>query len=66
MQRRCDARKVATTEVARQLYGADGLAEAFSEEMTSTSLEAVAPRKKKKRDLPLPANATFAEARLPN
>tara|TARA_R110002124_G_scaffold9586_1_gene49165 strand:- start:6564 stop:7394 length:831 start_codon:yes stop_codon:yes gene_type:complete len=28
-----------TTEVARQLYGADGLAEAFSEAMTSTSLE---------------------------
>ena len=28
-----------TTEVARELYGADGLAEAFSEAMTSTSLE---------------------------
>jgi phosphonate transport system ATP-binding protein len=29
-----------TTEVARELYGADGLEEAFSEAMTSTSLEA--------------------------
>ena len=38
-----------TTDVARELYGAEGLAEAFSEEMTSTSLEAIAPRKKKKR-----------------
>lgn len=28
-----------TTDVARQLYGADGLAEAFSETMTSTSIE---------------------------
>ncbi|MGV8854253.1 MAG: phosphonate ABC transporter ATP-binding protein [Devosia sp.] len=28
-----------TTDVARQLYGADGLEEAFSEAMTSTSLE---------------------------
>jgi len=55
-----------TTDVARQLYGTDGLAEAFSEEMTSTSLEAVAPRKKKKRDLPVLPAAAFAEARLPN
>ena len=55
-----------TTEVARQLYGADGLAEAFSEEMTSTSLEAVTPRKKKKRDLPVQPKAAFAEAALPN
>ena len=55
-----------TTEVARQLYGADGLAEAFSEEMTSTSLEAVAPRKKKKRDLHMPPSAALAEAGLPN
>jgi phosphonate transport system ATP-binding protein len=38
-----------TTDVARELYGADGLAEAFSEDMTSTSLEAIAPRKKKRR-----------------
>ncbi|RYE58163.1 MAG: phosphonate ABC transporter ATP-binding protein [Rhizobiaceae bacterium] len=55
-----------TTEVARQLYGADGLAEAFSEEMTSTSLEAVAPRKKKKRDLPVMPKPEFAGAGLPN
>jgi len=37
-----------TTNVARELYGADGLAEAFSESMTSTSLEDVAPRKRRK------------------
>lgn len=55
-----------TTDVARQLYRADGLAEAFSEEMTSTSLEAVAPRKKKKRDLPVVPSAAFAEIGLPN
>ena len=57
-----------TTEVARELYGADGLAEAFSEDMTSTSLEAIAPRKKKKHhDLP-PASleAQGAAAGLPN
>ena len=55
-----------TTEVARQLYGADGLAEAFSEEMTSTSLETVTPRKKKKRDMPVLPKSAFAEASLPN
>ena len=57
-----------TTEVARELYGADGLAEAFSEEMTSTSLEAVAPRKKKKRlDLPVgPINVPASTTGLPN
>jgi len=38
-----------TTEVARELYGADGLKEAFSEEMTSTSLEAIQPKKTKKK-----------------
>jgi len=56
-----------TTEVARELYGADGLAEAFSEAMTSTSLEPVAPRKKKKREIPIGvAVAAMAEASLPN
>jgi phosphonate transport system ATP-binding protein len=55
-----------TTDVARQLYGADGLAEAFSEEMTSTSLEAAAPRKKKRRDVPVLPKPAFAEAVLPN
>jgi phosphonate transport system ATP-binding protein len=58
-----------TTEVARQLYGADGLEEAFSEEMTSTSLEGIAPRKKKKKhaDLPVGAmEAQLATASLPN
>jgi phosphonate transport system ATP-binding protein len=55
-----------TTEVARHLYGADGLAEAFSEAVTSTSLNPVAPRKKKQR---VPAGALvapMAEAGLPN
>ncbi|MHB1103802.1 MAG: phosphonate ABC transporter ATP-binding protein [Devosia sp.] len=56
-----------TTEVARELYGADGLAEAFSEAMTSTSLEPVAPRKKKKRELLVGAVvAPMAGAGLPN
>jgi phosphonate transport system ATP-binding protein len=57
-----------TTEVAREIYGADGLAEAFSEAMTSTSLEPVAPRKKKKKhDLPVGAvGAPIAQAGLPN
>ncbi len=32
-----------TTDVARQIYGADGLKEAFSEAMTSTSIAPVAP-----------------------
>jgi phosphonate transport system ATP-binding protein len=44
-----------TTEVARELYGAEGLAEAFSEAMTSTSLEDIVPKKKKKRATPVPA-----------
>ena len=35
-----------TTEVARELYGADGLEEAFSESMTSTSLEAIPARRR--------------------
>jgi phosphonate transport system ATP-binding protein len=56
-----------TTDVAREIYGADGLAEAFSEAMTSTSLEPVAPRKKRKRELPIGAvAASMAEASLPN
>ncbi len=57
-----------TTEVARELYGAEGLAEAFSEEMTSTSLEAIAPRKRKKRHgHPLPAlELEVASTGLPN
>jgi phosphonate transport system ATP-binding protein len=55
-----------TTEVARELYGADGLAEAFSEEMTSTSLEPVAPKKKKAPKAVVVAGAALAEARLPN
>jgi phosphonate transport system ATP-binding protein len=54
-----------TTEVARQLYGADGLAEAFSEEMTSTSLEAIKPRKKKARTV-VGTAPTLAEVSLPN
>jgi phosphonate transport system ATP-binding protein len=33
-----------TTEVARTIYGADGLKEAFSEAMTSTSIAPLAPR----------------------
>jgi len=59
-----------TTDVARELYGADGLSEAFSEDMTSTSLEAIQPKKsnKKKRvDLPAGAlEAPLAPAGLPN
>ncbi|MNL87575.1 hypothetical protein D3C87_2167980 [compost metagenome] len=58
-----------TTEVARELYGADGLEEAFSEEMTSTSLEAIVPKKKKKKHAELPAGALeapLASAGLPN
>jgi phosphonate transport system ATP-binding protein len=55
-----------TTEVARELYGADGLEEAFSEAMTSTSLEGIVPKKKKTR--PVQVTAQFAEAAssLPN
>ena len=58
-----------TTDVARQLYGADGLAEAFSEEMTSTSLEGIVPHKKKKKHADLPPgtiDAPMAPAGLPN
>jgi phosphonate transport system ATP-binding protein len=58
-----------TTEVARELYGADGLEEAFSEEMTSTSLEAIVPKKKKKKHAELPPGALevpLASAGLPN
>jgi phosphonate transport system ATP-binding protein len=56
-----------TTAVARDLYGADGLAEAFSENMTSTSLEATPVRKKKKRSVPKTALATpYAGAGLAN
>jgi len=55
-----------TTDVARELYGADGLKEAFSEEMTSTSLEAITPKKKKAPIAAVVAGAALAEARLPN
>jgi phosphonate transport system ATP-binding protein len=55
-----------TTDVARALYGAEGLAEAFSEEMTSTSLEAVPARKKKKRDLAVPSLEAAIPVSLPN
>ena len=41
-----------TTDVARELYGAEGLAEAFSEAMTSTSLDDIAPRKEEEARLP--------------
>ena len=55
-----------TAEVARELYGADGLAEAFSEAMTSTSIEPAVPRKKRRR-LPVAASvAPLAGASLPN
>ncbi len=55
-----------TTDVARELYGADGLKEAFSEEMTSTSLEAITPKKKKAAIQTVVAGNALAEARLPN
>jgi phosphonate transport system ATP-binding protein len=57
-----------TTDVARDLYGADGLAEAFSESMTSTSLEDIAPRKKKKAPPALAPQLAAASAAigLPN
>ncbi len=56
-----------TTEVARELYGADGLADAFSESMTSTSLEEIEPkRKKKKHIIPVPAQLAEATAGVPN
>src|SRR5690606_326869 len=35
--------KAVTTDVARQIYGADGLNDAFSEAMTSTSVAPLAP-----------------------
>ena len=56
-----------TTEVARELYGADGMAEAFSETMTSTALEEIVPRKKRKRSSLVPAPIAEATAStLPN
>ncbi len=55
-----------TTEVARELYGADGLAEAFSEAMTSTTLEAAKPRQKKKKQMAIVQGTAFAEVGLPN
>jgi phosphonate transport system ATP-binding protein len=59
-----------TTDVARQLYGAEELEGAFSEAMTSTSLEATEPRRKKKKkpDLAVLAGGApaLAEAGLPN
>jgi phosphonate transport system ATP-binding protein len=56
-----------TTEVARELYGADGLADAFSESMTSTSLEEIEPKKRKKKHaVPVTAPLAEATAGLPN
>ncbi len=58
-----------TTDVARELYGADGLEEAFSEAMTSTSLEDIVPKRKKKKHPELAAaalEAPLATAGLPN
>jgi phosphonate transport system ATP-binding protein len=55
-----------TTEVARELYGAEGLAEAFSETMTSTSLESIVPHKKKKKLQVPPPVAAAATVGLPN
>ncbi|MGN6487638.1 MAG: phosphonate ABC transporter ATP-binding protein [Devosia sp.] len=55
-----------TTEVARELYGAEGLKEAFSEAMTSTSLEPIPPKRKKAPVAAVVAGAALAEARLPN
>ena len=59
-----------TTDVARTLYGADGLAEAFSETMTSTSLGAdpdQPPVKlKKKRASRVRAGAEALPVPLPN
>ena len=58
-----------TTEVARELYGADGLEEAFSEAMTSTSLESPAPQRRKKAKQLVPAGALDAQvapSALPN
>ncbi len=58
-----------TTAVARELYGADGLEEAFSESMTSTSLEDIVPKQKKKKRAELAAAAIEAElvaASVPN
>jgi phosphonate transport system ATP-binding protein len=40
-----------TTDVARQLYGAEGLQDAFSEAMTSTSLEPAARPAARRREL---------------
>ena len=56
-----------TTEVARELYGAEGLADAFSESMTSTSLEEIEPKKRKKKHaVPVTAPLAEAAAGLPN
>ena len=55
-----------TTGVARELYGAEGLKEAFSEAMTSTSLEPIPPKRKKAPVAAVVAGAALAEARLPN
>ena len=39
-----------TTDVARRIYGADGLEEAFSEAMTSTSLDPVKKARRKRKE----------------
>ena len=53
-----------TTDVARDIYGADGLAEAFSEAMTSTSLEPHKHHKKKKTATMLAAEALVVQPGL--
>jgi len=53
-----------TTDVAREIYGADGLAEAFSEAMTSTSLEPGKHHKKKKTAAMLAAEALAVQPGL--
>jgi len=58
-----------TTDVARQIYGADGLDEAFSEAMTSTSIEpANKPKRKRKNAADIVAANQLGEAgvSLPN
>jgi phosphonate transport system ATP-binding protein len=52
-----------TTDVARTIYGAEGLAEAFSEAMTSTSLEPHKAKKKKSAKV-LAAEALAAQPGL--
>jgi len=58
-----------TTDVARKIYGAEGLEEAFSEAMTSTSLEPTArPKRKRKNaaDIAVANQLSEAGVSLPN